>query len=311
MSNLVRGVFSSPPRSSTIVHVGDMQKISINFPSYYPRLAAAIIQINPDLVVFTGDTGEFGSVDEWTRFKGFYDAVNAAGIKIIFVLGNHDYTFGDETRATPVNTYIATQPWLNQLTPGHIENTYGLINLGEREWLFVNIEYGSRDAVVTWADGVLKAHPNTPSIVVRHDYLYYDGTRYDWATKGVSQNWNPNNTTYQEWVVPPYHAYTPLEGVNDGQKLWDLLIDANPNVRFVLCGHAGGPAVRQRSFRSDGSVVDALMRDFSGLTDGGGWLSVYRLDYANNQMAINTYGPIENYNMITPETTLYLDRLTG
>jgi hypothetical protein len=309
MGNLIGGVFDSPPRSTTIIHIGDLQLMSRLYPHNYTLLQNAVIRINPALVVFTGDTGELSSVAEWTAFKGFYDAVIGAGIKFAFAMGNHDYTFLDETRATPANGYLATQAWLTQREAGHIENTYGLITLGERQWLIVVLEYGSRDAVLTWADGILKTYPNTPAIVVRHDYLYYDGSRYDWATKGVAQNWNPNNTTYQEWVVPPYHAYTPLEGVNDGQKLWDGLIDVNPNVRFVLCGHAGGPAVRLRSTRGDGSIVDQMMRDFSILPNGGGWLSLYRLDYANNQLAVNTYGPIAGANMVSPTTACYVDRL--
>lgn len=312
MSNLVRGVFGSPPASGKIVRVGDLQRISFEYPTYYPTICRAIVSMSPDLVVFTGDMGEFSSIAEWTAFKYFYDTLDGAGLKVAYSIGNHDYTYLDETRATPANGYVTPQPWLTLYTPGHIENSYGLITLGTRQYLILNLEYGSRDAVITWADGILKTHPNTPAIVVRHDYLYYDGSRYDWATKGVGQNWNPNNTTYQEWVVPPYHAYTPLEGVNDGQKLWDNLIDMNPNVRFVFCGHSGlanTPTAKLRSTRGDGSIVDQLMLDFSRLPNGGGWLSLYRLDYANNQLAVNTYGPIAGVNMVSPTTTCYVDRL--
>ena len=123
----------------------------------------------------------------------------------------------------------------------------------------------------------------------------------------MSQNWNPNNTTYQEWVVPPYHAYTPAEGVNDGQRLWDNMIKNNPNVRLVICGHAG--VAYLRSIKDDGSVCDQLMRDYTPLPNGGAWLTMYRLDHANNQIAINTYGPVANMNLIAPLTTAYLEDL--
>jgi hypothetical protein len=74
MGNLIGGIFSSPPRSGKIVHVGDIQLISRFYPQYYPRISAAIIHMAPDLVIFTGDTGELGTAAEWLAFKGFYDA---------------------------------------------------------------------------------------------------------------------------------------------------------------------------------------------------------------------------------------------
>jgi len=45
----------------------------------------------------------------------------------------------------------------------------------------MGLEFGPRDTVLTWADGVLKAYPALPTIIVTHATINGDGNRYNYA----------------------------------------------------------------------------------------------------------------------------------
>ena len=49
--------------------------------------------------------------------------------------------------------------------PGHVENSYSLMSAGGGGWLILSLEFGPRDQVLAWADGILKRYPATPAII--------------------------------------------------------------------------------------------------------------------------------------------------
>ena len=57
-----------------------------------------------------------------------------------------------------------------------MENSYHLVTLGDRDFLFLMLEYAPRDEVLAWAGEVLQAHPDHTAIVVKHTYLAGTGT---------------------------------------------------------------------------------------------------------------------------------------
>ena len=56
--------------------------------------------------------------------------------------------------------------------------------------MILTLEFGPRDAVLAWADSVLRQHLATPAIVVTHAYLESDDRRYDHDTPEL--DWNPH-----------------------------------------------------------------------------------------------------------------------
>jgi hypothetical protein len=213
-------------------------------------------------------------------------------VPYVLVPGNHD---SDANRVGLIDSYFApaTMPWITgTMTAGQIENNYAVVDIGPQQWLVLGLEFGPRDAVLTWADGVLKNYPTLPAIIVTHAYLYGDGTRYNYADYGSSQGYYPR-----------FYNFTPAEGINDGQDIWQKLILPNANVRLVFSGHDNG-AARLTSLRANGSPVHQMLADYQWLYDGtadarggSGYLRVLEFDYGKKEIRVQTYSPYLDKSM--------------
>ena len=145
-------------------------------------------------------------------------------VPYVLVPGNHDT---DATRNGLIDSYFtpATMPWITgTMADGQIENNFTLVDIGPQKWLVLGLEFGPRDAVMTWADAVLKAYPNLPAIIVTHAYLYEEGSRYGMAEPGLADRQPPGQR-----FAPEAFGYTRSEGINDGEQIWRKLATA-PNV---------------------------------------------------------------------------------
>jgi hypothetical protein len=115
----------------------------------------------------------------------------------------------------------------------------------------MGLEFGPRDAVVAWADGVLKKHAQLPAVLFTHAFLYSDGTRYDRA-RSPAQPYHPDD-----------YGFTPEQGINDGEDLWRKLIEPNENVRLVLSGHVIPDGLaRAVARRESGKAVQQVLADY-------------------------------------------------
>jgi Calcineurin-like phosphoesterase len=242
-------------------------------------------------VLHVGDiVDSCNSVDQWTNANSAMRLLDGV-VPYFVVSGNHD-TDGD--RKGLINDYFgpASLPWVTStMTAGQIENNYALVDIGPQQWLVLGLEFGPRDAVMTWADAVLKAYPDRPAIIVTHAYLYSDGNRYDIAISGLDRT-NPN---YQNFI-PQSYVYTSSQGINDGEQIWQKLILTNPNVRLVFSGHvtATTGGARLTSTRPDGSRVHQMLSDYQwykGEDFGFGYMRVLQFDYSKKTIQVETYSP--------------------
>ncbi len=200
-----------------------------------------------------------GSPGEWKVASDAFATLDGV-IPYLVLAGNHDE---DTTRQGPMDQYfpatrVSQYAWFGgTFEPNKIENSYAVVAIGDTPWLLLALEFGPRNAVVTWANGVLKTNADKPAILVTHAYLYVDGTRYDY-TKTPPQAYDPHG-----------YNFTPLAGVNDGEQLWQNLIVGNENVKLVLSGHClGGPAVaRLTSARPSGSIVHQILANYQTCAD--------------------------------------------
>jgi len=212
-------------------------------------------------------------------------------IPYVVVPGNHD---SDAKRSGPMDRHFGpeTMPWITGTEIiGQMENNYALVDIGGKPWLVVALEFSPTDATVAWADKVLKAYPDRTAILLTHAYLYSDGTRYDLSVAGTDES----QSTYQYWY-PQRYAFTPSEGMNDGEMLYQKLVSPNSNVRLVFSGHQTGVTggARLTSTRPDGTVVHQMLSDYQWLNGewyGYGYLRIVQLDFAGQTIRIRTYSP--------------------
>jgi hypothetical protein len=274
----------SAVKPGRVLIISDPQYATSNDPSIFADQITWVIAQSPDLVVLPGDlvddnvTGVY--LPNWPVVQTQLGRLTAAGIKWAAVPGNHDY-LPILTRTTLINTYVQLSSWLTPMTAGHVENTWGLVTLAGREWLVVCLEWLPRDAVVTWAAGIIDAHPGMPVMLVTHCWLNWDGTQETAAT-----------------AIGSVLETTPTEGHSAGAELWANLASARSAVRIVLCGHVdadydGAQIVRHRTnTRGDGTVCHQIECNYQyQVPYGGGWVSDLRFDEANQNLSYEAYSP--------------------
>jgi hypothetical protein len=241
-----------------------------------------------------GDATNRNTAAEWKRVSDAFSILEKAGVDYSIAPGNHDYlvkdkTYGDRP-ASLMNQYFPVARLKKQPTfggvwsvePGSTHNSYSLFSAGGTDWLVLALEFGPRDEVVAWADQILKKYPRRKAMLVTHAYLYSDGTRYDWDTKGKKQAWNP-------------HAYgfaTRSGSVNDGEELWQKLKN-NANLKFIFCGHVLNDGEGYLVSRGDhGNAVHEILANYQFLRKGGlGYMRLMEFLPDGETVHVRTYSP--------------------
>ena len=280
-----------PPPPVTVIVLPDTQYYASSYPAVFTAQTSWIAQqqpaLNIALALHVGDIVDTStSTPQWTVANPAMRRLDGI-VPYVVVPGNHDT---DIDRNGPINNYFgpASMPWIaGTMVAGQIENNYALVDIGPQQWLILGLEFGPRDAVMTWADAVLEAYPDRPAIILTHAYLYGDGNRYDFALSSMSH----------QAFIPQDYGYTASQGINDGEMIWQKLILTNANVRLVFSGHDSG-AARLTSARPDGSVVHQMLSDYqwynidaSDYYGGAGYLRVLQFDYGKKTIQVQTYSP--------------------
>ena len=257
------------------------------------------------LVVHEGDIVDEDEPEQWASASGSLHLLDGV-VPYMVTSGNHDYSRNGSlvsrssliNRYFPASTFAAMPSFGGTFEPNHIENSFQLIDAPGGPWLILSLEFGPRDAVLTWANGIVKQHASAPTIVVTHAYLYSDDTRYDHRTR-PDQLWNPH--VYLDDRLPG--------SVNDGEEIWRKLIRDNDNILFVLCGHDLEDGVgRLTSTRPDGAPVHQLLANFQmEPLGGGGYLRLLRFSPAEHRVAVQTYSPFLDRFKTDPDNDFSLD----
>ena len=179
---------------------------------------------------------------QWSVADRAMQYVEAVGMPYGLVSGNHDvntfngldYSAGDPgvdyslfSQTFPASRY-ENERWYG----GSLNNNtshYDLITIGNVDFLVMFLGYGleATDETIAWANGVLKTYAHRTAIIATHEYL--DATSAEYA--------------------------------NRGQLIFNKIVDPNPNVKMVLCGHDDGSVCRE-TIASDGRVVYEVLADY-------------------------------------------------
>jgi hypothetical protein len=246
-------------------------------------------------VVHTGDLMNTPNTTEAGYVTAALDTLDAAGLPVEYCLGNHDSAGYAHVNTVADAVFPASRKLAlyDEFESGKSDNTCSIFTIGEVDWLILSLEFGARDEVLAWAQDVLDARPSLPVIAITHSYLYHDGTRMDWATKGSGQRYNP-------------HAYfAEYEGtVNDGEEMWQTLFALNSQVKLVLSGHdLSGPDLYEntgvcaykRDTRADGSICHQMVGNYQDTQFGvlgNHWITELGFDYASNRLTRDYYNPV-------------------
>lgn len=227
-----------PEGAWTLVDMPDTQSMALHHPKVLRHqtewIAAQRNTYNIKFVIQKGDIVDRNSHPEWMNVRHAFDALLEAKIPFAILPGNHDIgRWGrSDDRNSHMSDYFTNADYRNSVASGYfarnqIENSWHRVVPPTGKLLVVALEFGPRDAVLEWADGIVAQNSDHDVVVATHAYLYHDSTRYDWAKKGDSQTWNPKG--YPIGKIPGE--------VNDAEDMWTKFVSRHRNIRFVLSGH--------------------------------------------------------------------------
>ncbi|HMF39848.1 MAG TPA: metallophosphoesterase [Polyangia bacterium] len=304
-----RAMAAEDEASFTVVVLPDTQYYASAHPEILEAQAQWIVRRRKsDRIAFVVHEGDIVDADETRQWESAARSLHELDGVVPYVLsaGNHDYRRQGSviSRETSINAYFpvarfaATSWFKGTFAPGHIENSFELVDTPAGPWLILSLEFGPRDTVLAWADQIARRYRETPTILVTHAYLYSDDTRYDHVAR-PDQLWNP-------------HGYFPEDTagqVNDGEEIWRKLVSVNDNILFVVCGHDLADGVgRLTSARPDGTTVHQLLANYqTGALGGEGFLRLMRFFPDQRKVAVRTYSPYADRFKTEPDNQFTLD----
>lgn len=275
------GRLKSPPVGPdfTLVTLPDTQFYSENtggtrlqhFLSQTNWIVANRTTLNIPFVAHMGDMVQNGDSvqQEWINADSAMDILEdplttllTHGIPWGGAPGNHDQQpIGSPDGASAFwNTYFGTARWAGRPYWGgnystNNDNNYQLFSTSGLDFIIINLEYrpNANQAVLDWADALLKAHPNRRAIITSH------------------------------WLIG---TGNPAAWGGHGQAVYDNLKD-NPNLFLMLCGHIHGEGQRADTF--EGRTVYTVLQDYQSRSNGGdSWLRYFVFSPANNTISAKT-----------------------
>lgn len=243
-----------------------------NFTSQTNWIVSSKNTLNTAFVAHMGDMVQDGDAIEqqWINADSAMDIIEdplttllTHGIPWGGAPGNHDQQpIGSPDGASTFwNTYFGTSRWAGRSYWGgnystNNDNNYQLFSASGLDFIVINLEYrpSANQAVLDWADALLKAHPNRRAIVTSH------------------------------WLIG---TGNPAAWGGHGQAVYDNLKD-NPNLFLMLCGHIHGEGQRADVF--EGRTVRTVLQDYQSRANGGdSWLRYFVFSPANNTISAKTY----------------------
>ena len=296
---------SIQPRSWTLAILPDTQFYAKSYPDIFNAqmqfLADNKMSLNVAYVLHEGDITHNNVPGQWANASKAFQILEDADLPYSLVPGNHDYGLNGKAsdRTTDMADYftvsrLAAQPTFGGAYPGEPDsphNSYSLFSAGGTDWLVLALEFGPRDEIIAWADGLLKKYSNRSAMIVTHAYLDDDGKRLTSSSRGHG----------------PYHYGLKNEpgGVNDGGEMWTQLKD-NPNLQFIFCGHIiWGDGVGYLASKGDcGNVVHQILANYQhplNPSGGNGYLRLLEFLPDGKTVHVHTYSPYLDSSLTTPE----------
>lgn len=301
--------------SFTVVVLPDTQNYCTGYPAQYLAQTEWIVKNrhsrNIACVLHLGDITNNNTDKEWKVAVRSMHRLDGK-VPYFIAVGNHDYlptkNGGLNRRATKYNEYFPLAKYRNLPTfggtydrePDRFENSYHLFSANGRDFLVIALEFGPRDDVIRWAGEIADKYKNREAILITHAYMYFDDSRYDWSKYGRKQAWNP-------------HAYNidkaGVEGVNDGEELWNKLISKHDNFILTLNGHVlqdglGRTVTQTRAGRN----VPQVLVNFQMKPRGGdGWLRLLEFRPDHKTIAVTDYSPSRNQRNESPQNKFALE----
>ena len=268
----------------TVVILPDTQKYSESYPEIYTVQTQWVrdhaASENIVFVSHVGDIVENGAFGE-DENEAEWQAADAAmslldgHVPWGIVIGNHDFDnwwqplegsqkfldyFGPDR--------FTDKPYWGGAAPDGLSSYQYFYGSGRR-FLVLHLLIDVPPATLAWAQSVLDAHPNLPTMITTHIYMKANGRTL---------------FSYMDFYDPEWVG-------NSGQEIFELLVSPNPQVFFVNCGHIAVERFQISQNEAGQDVFEALQdyqnRDFGG----SGWMRLLEFRPNDGVIQARTYSP--------------------
>ncbi len=204
-------------------------------------------------LVHTGDITNRNTPTQWSRIEACMDVLNNS-MPCFLAIGNHDMGPNGKATVREVSNFnkyfklsdnpLTTASICSVYEPGHLENACYFYDYGKWSLLILSLEFATRPAVVAWADSVISNYPDRKVILITHDFIDYNSTR--WTEDGRPLR----STQEQAHGYAASYQVARTEAICSAEDIWQQLINKHSNFILTLNGHFGSEITN-----SDGTVV--------------------------------------------------------
>lgn len=266
----------------TFVWLSDTQAYASVYPDSLMTMTHWIVDhrasLNIQYVLQSGDlVNDPKRMKEWNAVQAAFDAF-IGKIPVFAIAGNHDIGgmvhFYDNFHAL-----MSRQNYTEYPTFGAEEaqgrRRYDLVTIGHEDFIIIGAGYSLQPADYDWLNATLAKYADRTAILVAHWYL----------------------------------ELKPETELIADSKLLHRVVAANPNVRYVLCGHRHGLRHIEETYDDDKDgtperTVQAIMVDYQALPNGGdGYFMLLTFDPVKRTVSKTSYSPVlDDYNYFDDES---------
>lgn len=282
-----------------MIILGDLQEYttgkSTNMRMFENTVNWIDAQINSGVsincVLQVGDVTASNEEGQWVNYKKTIAKIED-DVPVILCIGNHDYTWNNQSiivdrNATLFNKYIDYSKNVDivaSFEEGRRENIIAKVNVGNDIFNVISLEFGPRDEVLDWANGIVSSNTDDRFILMTHEFLDGDGNRISSGSFAAAQLQNTSN--------------------NSPEMVWRKIVYNNPNLIAVLCGHNGFYAHCFSPNCIGGQIPQVLFNVQYQPNGGDSWIQVWKIDDSANSVDIFTYNCVSQ-KIITDSKLLF------
>ncbi|HWQ97027.1 MAG TPA: metallophosphoesterase [Clostridia bacterium] len=266
----------------TFAWISDTQGYASSFPENLNTMTKWIVdnrkKLNIQYVIQSGDlVNDMLREREWNAVANAFDAF-VGKIPVFNIAGNHDIK-GMMHMYDDYYAVISRQKFTEYPTFGGEQDQgrrrFDLVTIGHENYIIIGVGYNIQRVDYDWLNATLAKYADRTAILVAHWYM----------------------------------ELKPETELIADSDLLHRVVAANPNVRYVLCGHRHGLRHVEEMYDDDKDgvkerTVQAIMVDYQSLPNGGdGYFMLLTFDPLNRTFSKTSYSPVlDDYNYFEDES---------
>lgn len=222
-------------------------------------------ELNIPFTTHLGDVVDQANVEqEWEVADRSMRILEDGGMNYSILPGNHDKL---GTNPTPFTHWFSADRAAQNSTFGerydapNNESEFHIFEAEGQKYLVLALAWRADDATLDWAQSIIDAHPDLPTILTTHESANIDGDGNVFLSKDY------------------------------GEHLWNRLISKNDQIFLTMGGHHHGAGYTVQTNDAGHDVVNVLQDYQMAYQGGNGLLGLLQFDLTGNELDMTALSP--------------------